>query len=441
MLSPIAPPSLRHCFSAALLLLLAHSAMAGAGVLLSGEGSGRATAYAASPKIITFDGKTHAAWLDTPEEGFRIRIRTLDHATGEWGTATTIGEATDNHGGPALTIDEEGYLHVVYYSHHHPFRYRRSLRPNDSTAWTDYEEFGLHLTYPSLVCAADGTLILLARHSYDNKPWELELWRKSPGEDWRAQEGIVRSRFPGVYSHYAATLAWGPDHQRLHLSTRVYEAVSSDASLAHNTFGHLVSDDTGLTWRRHDGTPVALPATVGTIDVIERADGMIGHSMNSGAMAVDAAGVPHLVYGRRVDDTGHAYLVTPRTDGSWRHEYLNVHLPKSYRDWDLFPYGGVSFGADGTCHIVGVMMQLKSGVHEWGETTGEIVRLRRAPGEEAFTVDIYNAPDANSPRWMPNVERPTGFNEIPDRPSFIYTDGVRGRGLHDQLSNRVYWVR
>ena len=83
--------------------------------LLSSEGSGRATAYLESPKIISFEGKTHVAWLDSPTEGFRIRIRTLDQKTGVWSKTYTVGVAQDNHGGPALTIDGEGYLHIVYY--------------------------------------------------------------------------------------------------------------------------------------------------------------------------------------------------------------------------------------------------------------------------------------------------------------------------------------
>ena len=89
--------------------------------LLSSSGSGRATAYIESNKIISHQGKTHVTWLDTPNEGFRIKARTLDQASGAWSEEVTVGEAIDNHGGPALTIDREGYLHIVYFSHHHPF--------------------------------------------------------------------------------------------------------------------------------------------------------------------------------------------------------------------------------------------------------------------------------------------------------------------------------
>ena len=105
--------------------------------LLSSHGCGRATGYAETNKIVTVGAKTHVTWLDSAAEGFHVRIRTLDRRTGKWSPTMTVGEAFDNHGGPALTADSKGYLHIVYYPHHHPFRYRRSKRPNDASAWDD----------------------------------------------------------------------------------------------------------------------------------------------------------------------------------------------------------------------------------------------------------------------------------------------------------------
>ncbi len=109
-------------------------------MLLSQHGSGRASAYAEANKIVTFQDRTHVAWLDSVADGFRIRIRTLDRPSNQWSRTYTIGEAYDNHGGPALTVDSKGFLHVVYYPHQHPFRYRKSKRPNDASEWE--EEIG-----------------------------------------------------------------------------------------------------------------------------------------------------------------------------------------------------------------------------------------------------------------------------------------------------------
>ncbi|MBK8857217.1 MAG: BNR-4 repeat-containing protein [Opitutaceae bacterium] len=226
-----------------------------ASFLLSEEGCGRATAYHESSKIITSQGRTHVTWLDTPAEGFRVKVRTLEHATGQWSPGYTIGDAADNHGGPALTIDGQGYLHVIYYSHHHPFRYRRSVRPNDASEWGPVEEFGLHLTLPAVVCAADGTLILTARRSYDDKPWELELWNKPPGGKWTRRGPVLSSRHPG-YVQFAASMAWAPDHQRLFLSYRIYEMPGYDNKNtdAITQVGCITSPDAGQTWTKLNGS-------------------------------------------------------------------------------------------------------------------------------------------------------------------------------------------
>ena len=52
--------------------------------LLSTVGCGRATGYAESNKIVTQGDLTHVAWLDSPPEGFRVRVRTLNRRSGQW---------------------------------------------------------------------------------------------------------------------------------------------------------------------------------------------------------------------------------------------------------------------------------------------------------------------------------------------------------------------
>ena len=136
-----------------------------AGQLLSAHGCGRATAYPQENKIVTLDDRVHVAWLDSVADGFRVRIRTLDRASGTWSATHTIGEAYDNHGGPALVCDSQGYLHVAYYPHHHAIRYRRSLRPNDASAWTDEELIGDGYSYPKLAVGRDDELLLSCRRT------------------------------------------------------------------------------------------------------------------------------------------------------------------------------------------------------------------------------------------------------------------------------------
>ena len=181
---------------------------------LSSQGSGRATAYAEHNKIVTLDGKTHVVWLDADKERFWVRGRTLDRDSGEWSAVTTMGPAEDNHGGPGLTVDSRGYLHIIYFPHHGPFRYRRSSRINDLSAWDEEICFGEGLSYPMMICAADDTLIVTARRGYydadgkdlEGNRMEQELWKKPRGGDWKRVSTILRSRHPG-YAHFAASMS------------------------------------------------------------------------------------------------------------------------------------------------------------------------------------------------------------------------------------------
>ncbi|MFC7196419.1 BNR-4 repeat-containing protein [Halosimplex aquaticum] len=62
-----------------------------------------------------------------------------DHEGGEIGPEVRIGTNPipddDTHGAPALTIDDEGFLHVFYGVHNDPLSYAKSEAPYDTSAW------------------------------------------------------------------------------------------------------------------------------------------------------------------------------------------------------------------------------------------------------------------------------------------------------------------
>lgn len=407
--------------------------------VLSETGSGRATAYIESPKIITFQGKTHVTWLDTPPEGFRIKIRTRDHATGQWGETVTVGEAVDNHGGPALTVDAEGYLHIVYFSHHHPFRYHRSVRPNDASAWGPMEQFGADLTYPTLVCAQDGSLILTARRSYEKEPWALELWRKPPGGAWTRQGAILRAQRLN-YSQFAASMSWEPDHRGLVLTFRVYEQPSYDTPpVSYTWIGVMRSTDEGRTWQKLDGTPIALPATFGATEVIFRTQSADGRRAEVGATALGPAGQLVIPYTEMLAHDMQGYLATPRADGGWDHLHLNQFLPPELRNHALQLTGGMVWTNDGRLRIVAPLIDLSDGADYWAHPSTRLVCLESADGGKKFAAKLLGGGISGEPQWLPNVERATGFNELPLNPGVLYTEGDSGSGLHDQMANHVWW--
>jgi hypothetical protein len=68
------------------------------------------------------------------------------------------------------------------------------------------------------------------------------------------------------------------------------------------------------------------------------------------------------------------------------------------------------------------------------------VRFDSEDGGVTYTGQLIGGKDPKQPQWMANVERPTGFNEVPTNPGMIYTDGGRGAGCDDVLKNKVLWA-
>lgn len=99
--------------------------------------------------------------------------------------------------------------------------------------------------------------------------------------------------------------------------------ISDGDPLRSHTIGYLKSPDSGQTWQRHDGTPVALPATAETVSVVEHwPEG----GLCCGSIGVDPSGVPHLVYGSQRQLPLETWLATPEASGGWRKRRLSGEL-------------------------------------------------------------------------------------------------------------------
>ncbi|MBC7369385.1 MAG: BNR-4 repeat-containing protein [Undibacterium sp.] len=411
--------------------------------VLSHEGSGRATGYGEASKIITAAGKTHVAWLDADAEKFRVRVRTLDLATGAWSPTVDIGPAHDNHGGPALTIDSKGYLHIVYFPHHRPFHYRRSLRPHDTSAWSPEIEFGESLSYPVVLVGPDDTIYMTCRRYYEAVDHlnEMEFWKKPADGEWARQRVVLRSRHL-AYVQFQDSLAWGADHRTIHLSCRIYETAPVKGAKPIETLGYLRSPDLGITWQKLDGSPVTLPATAETVEILARGGADTGRTLSAGSLAVDPKGVPHLLHSVRENGIGRTYLATPAPGGGWTRRDLQKFLPAAWRDHDFVMIGAITFSPSGRATIIGTLAKLGPGEVDWAHPSNEIVRLWSDDGTRTFRSEVLSPIDPKTPHWLPNLERPTGHHAIPEEPGIIYLAGGAGSGLKDlALNNQVWWHR
>ena len=398
---------------------------------LSPNGSTRATAYAMSNKIISAKGKTFVTWLDRVAD---IKIATYDIAKTQWSPPALVGRGSDNHGGPALTMDSRGHLYIVYGPHHGPFQLRKSKRPYDASDWGPVRRFGLRATYPSLVC--DGADTLHCTYRGGPKSWLLMYQRKPKGGRWSRPRVLVDPGGSYTYTQYGNPLAVAKDGT-LHLAFHIYvqQGRRPDRGRA---LGYVRSSDGGATWETAAGAQVALPATQQTGCFIERGSGL---NLRVGNLVLDATGRPWLLawhIGRR-----------PRTILLWHHDGVR------WRSRDLLPFvqkrlpghelamGTMTFDRDGVLYVAAVARPTGGSDKTWfGHPSKEIVLLTSTNSGKTVRVRPISTPDPKLPNWLPSIERPFGHRPT-GVPSFIYTHGNIGTygDCRSGAGTEVHFVR
>ncbi len=229
--------------------------------------------------LATRDGKTHIVWGEVaPDDapGVPTYIATYDHAAKAMGKKVFLAygpPVNDVHNVPAIALDSEGYLHVLSGAHGEPFKYLRSLKPNDAySGFTEPEpilDAGCvddtsdadgrgRQTYISLVCGRDSSLYTAyrqwRRNADEHHPGQsyaaLSFQSKPKGKAWSRARPLVIPPLPGysIYYHKLTIDRSG----RLFLC---YSLWSGEETYQDDFFGRyphsaiLTSPDGGQTWK------------------------------------------------------------------------------------------------------------------------------------------------------------------------------------------------
>ncbi|MBX7255057.1 MAG: BNR repeat-containing protein [Candidatus Hydrogenedentes bacterium] len=224
--------------------------------------------------IVSRGSKVHVVWAEAtdPAEqvpGVPTYAATYDRETGTLGAPALIGygpPANDVHNTPCITMDSEGYLHVLIGTHGATFKYSRSLKPNSTAdGWTPAEDLGagLRQTYVGMVCDKDDTLHVVFRLWQDDTQRFpsgiyacLAYMSKRKGEAWSAPRLLVVPPFSeySVYYHRLTIDRKG----RLFLS---YDYWSTLWFYRNDHMGSrralMMSPDSGATWKLVDSSDFA----------------------------------------------------------------------------------------------------------------------------------------------------------------------------------------
>ena len=234
----------------------------------------------------------------------------------------------DSHNSIEMAVDRDGFVHLTADMHTSPLVYFRSRHPLSEPFTTDSFEPLHHMTgdqtgdqerrvtYPRFLHDAAGDLVFMYRYGssgngdqilnrYDTTTRQWHRLLDQPLTCGRVGDATMNAylhgpvRGPDGFFHLAWVWRDTPDCETCH---DVCYARSRD--LVH--------------WERSDGTPLGLPITAATCEVVDPVPA--GGGLLNGLLRIgfDAAGRPVLSY-HKYDDMGRSQIFTARLeDGRWR---------------------------------------------------------------------------------------------------------------------------
>jgi len=191
-------------------------------ILISRQSLGVGSHSGHPSAVVSRGSKVHVVWAEATDPdisvpGVPTYVASYDRQTNTLGKPVLVGYGAppnDVHNRPCITMDSQGYLHVLTGTHGRPFYYARSLKPSDAhSGWTQAEPVGdgLRQTYIGMVCGPDDTLHLVFRLWRSDPAYfsggsygaTLAYQRKKPGQPWESPRILIVSAFSeySVYYH------------------------------------------------------------------------------------------------------------------------------------------------------------------------------------------------------------------------------------------------
>ena len=266
-----------------------------------------------------YKGVTYVAYQGPLEDPY---VAAYEHSTGKWSGPFKAGESImgktpgakiDNHGKPALIVDDEGYIHLVFGGHGGLDRHGTnelgnthkgqmihvvSKRPQDISEWEVLENIPPFGTYNQFVKMNNGDIYLFYRHGAHESNWVYQRSTdngRSFGPKIAVLKHQVRTDTPGIHDSWYAWFTNGQGNDIIAAYNYHLHRESKHNGQRNNGY-YMVMDTDDHVWRNVKGEKLTVPVTKDYADemtlVVDTGDLWTVR----GVPALDPAGKPHATF-------------------------------------------------------------------------------------------------------------------------------------------------
>lgn len=265
------------------------------------------TVTASTIYVAYYDSLRQLTVASRPRGGIEWRFHKLDSWVG-W----------DSHNGIAMAVDAAGGVHVAGNMHNDPLVYYRTRTPGDIRTLARVPMMvdaavERRVTYPVFLTLPDGRLAFKYRDGGSGNGNEIYNLHDAATQSWRALLRTPLVDGQGRRNAYFMGPVRGPDGM-FHLTWVWRDTPMADTN---HDLSYARSRDL-LHWTRSDGTPLTLPITLATAEVVDPVPVRGGMINNNTVIGFDPAGRVTITY-HAFDAAGDTQIRIARREAKgWR---------------------------------------------------------------------------------------------------------------------------
>ena len=306
-----------------------------------------------------YEGTTYLAYQGPHEDPY---VCAYDHRTEKWTGPIQAGvsalgddppatdpDEIDNHGRPALIVDGQGYIHLIFGGHgghrglgRNPLGFNGSgqqthvvsTHPGDISSWEILDNIPAFGTYSQFLKMSNGNIYLFYRHGPHRSDW---VYQKSSdhGRTFAPPVSILKHKpqteNPKVYDSWYAWFGEGPDNTIITAFNYHLCATKPDHSFLRVNAYFMKMNTEDDSWENAKGEKLMMPLTKESADSMAMIYDSKGEGTRLGTIAADAAGHPHAYF--RISSKKQAFLYHNWTGEAW---HTGTIMYPKFSDGDLF---------------------------------------------------------------------------------------------------------
>lgn len=334
-----------------------------------------------------YNGVTYISYQGPHEDPY---VCSYNHTSKEWKGPFKAGisalgktpiitdpKKIDNHGRPALLVDGDGYIHLIFGGHGGNARLGEnklgtigrgemmhvvSKKPYDISEWEELKNISPHGTYSQWVKMKNGSIYLFYRHGSHRSNW---VYQKSTdnARTFASPVSILKyKKAEGLALTYDSWYAWfqeGADNSIV--SSFNYHqcgTANGHSSLRLNSYYMKMNTETD-SWETITGEKLIMPLTKESADEMVKIHDSKGKKTQLGTVQNDGNGIPHLYFKNK----GH-FSYAFRENDNWN--VIDVKDPKfNLGDADI------SFGGENKVRIIATTSTSETAKIAWWTTQDE----------------------------------------------------------------------